>query len=575
MAKIRACAYCRVSTNKDEQEQSFEAQQRYFKEKLSKENGYELIEVYADKGLTGTKFSNRTAFNQMLYDAGIDQKKNSANIAEFRNKYISINYYLSERKPKFNLIYVKDSSRFARNTEVTVIINKLRDKGVFVYFEDLNKSTEKIDEMVLIDFMFTLAQQESLDKSNKVKFGNKRSAEAGKIRNGNLYGYIYNKDENTLREDKDEADIVRLIFSKRLEGKGSRIIARELAEEGIVNRAGKNFITNRIRLILTNPTYTGKLVRNRYEMSGTGVSKSKKYLDSEKWIIKDSDKVDSIIDKETFNRVQELITASTVSDKGVYRGRKDLAGKIKCSICGKSYIRYSANYKDKKYYYYVCTNKKKNFNVCNNINIKETDMEQSFERYLNNGVYKEEVKIYINLLKIIIVDKASVIFKDVPVEKVNEIEAEINKYKKQLARLLDQLLEDETRAFKEVFDMKKTAINDKIRVLEEELKELTIDDKIKEEKLERLNSITEKIEAYEKNISEEITREDFIKEHLVKIIVAPNNTLTVITKGIEFTTEVFSLLGMTEEEANNYLKMTTEDENEILKRAQELLEKAL
>ena len=89
---IKAVAYCRVSTDSKEQEQSYENQKNYFLRKLSKENGYDLVKIYADKGITGTSFRNRTEFNKMLSDAGIIKKDETANIGEIRSKYINTTY---------------------------------------------------------------------------------------------------------------------------------------------------------------------------------------------------------------------------------------------------------------------------------------------------------------------------------------------------------------------------------------------------------------------------------------------------------------------------------------------------
>ncbi|NKF05317.1 recombinase family protein [Clostridium gasigenes] len=557
MDLINVCAYCRVSTDKEEQKQSFEAQQRFFKNKLSKENKYNLIDIYTDEGLSGTKFRKRESFNRMLHDAGLDKVESSSNIAEVRNKYISTDYILSERKPKFKYIFVKDSSRFARNTEVNRILNRLRDKGVYVYFEDLNKSTENDTDKMLIEFIFSMAQQESIDKSNKVRFGNKRSAEAGVVRFGReVYGYTINNKENTLRENKEEADIIRKMFNMRLEGKGSRVMSKELADEGMVTRKGTKFEPGSIRYILKNPVYMGKLVRNKSKVSSIGDSSSRITNPMEEWIIEDSDKVDKIISEEIFYEVQKIILKSAKNSRGKYNGRKEYAGKIVCGSCYKNYNR-SWGVNDIKYY--VCSNRKKH-SKCMNPNLTEKFVDAEIDKYLVKGEYKTMVRGYCKLLIYIMSDKAQKIIDDVPAEKINEIQAEIDKYKNKISILLDILLEDGSESSKEMFNNKKSEFDSKIKELEKELVELNSTKKVKEEKLDKLGEIQESIEKYYSTIPEEISKKDFIQKNLIHIKVNKDKTLTILNRGMEFVFNTFNTLGLSEKEIDEYLNMTLHNE---------------
>ena len=122
--------YGRVSTGHIEQESSYENQYNYFKNKIDKE-GNELYHFYGDKGISGTSLNKRKEFNRMLNDCGIDIKKVNNQIV----------YVLSERTPKFNMIYTKSTSRLARTTDIIQIINLLKKKNVTIYFDDLNKTT--------------------------------------------------------------------------------------------------------------------------------------------------------------------------------------------------------------------------------------------------------------------------------------------------------------------------------------------------------------------------------------------------------------------------------------------------
>ena len=156
-----------------------------------KENGYKLIEIFSDKGLTGTKFANRDEFNRMLQMAGLD-----IDVVNGKSIYTASKF----KKSCFQYIYVTNTSRFARNIEVVGIIRALKEKGVYVVFKDLGKSTENPQDEMLLQIMFTMDEQESRDKSLKVTNGYKRSAiRTDKIHtNSRIYGYTLYKEENRL-----------------------------------------------------------------------------------------------------------------------------------------------------------------------------------------------------------------------------------------------------------------------------------------------------------------------------------------------------------------------------------------
>ncbi|NFA42142.1 recombinase family protein [Clostridium botulinum] len=527
---IKVSCYCRVSTNKDEQEQSFEAQQKYFKEKLSKDNGYDLVEVYADRGLSGTDFSKREQFNKMLEDCGIIKKEVKARETEIRKQFISIDYVAdADIKPKFTLIYVKDSSRFARNTEVNRIISRLRDKGVYVYFEDLNKSTENPSEKMLIDFMFSMNEQESISRSAKVRFGNMQSAKDGKVRSIKLYGYQYNKEENSLRIINDEAEIVKLIFKLRLEGNGGRAIATILNSKGIKNRKGNEWRPNTINSMLQNPTYCGKVVRNRWYSSRMYGKDIVKLNDTNEWIVEDSNKVDKIIDEETFTIIQDMIEKNRNKvgrPTGKYHGRSEFAGKIKCEKCGKYYVRNT----DRGRVFYNCSTKKQSgLKKCNSRNIQEYEIENLINPYLEKDGYKNLTKKYIDILIEKEEEKKASLYRDACTDEINNIKEEVFKYKGKLSKLTDILLADDSESVRDVFNIKKKEINNKLKELDSELDKLTTTDKQKEELVEKMNLYIKALNEAYKKIPTQITREDFINNYLYEIRVSESGELNLLT----------------------------------------------
>lgn len=534
---IKVACYCRVSTKAEEQEQSFEAQQKYFKEKLSEKNGYDLVKIYADRGLSGTDFSKRIEFNRMLEDCGIIKKEVKARETEIRKQYISIDYVADASvKPKFTLIYVKDSSRFARNTEVSRIISRLRDKGVYVYFEDLNKSTENANEKMLIDFMFSMAEQESISRSTKVRFGNNQTAKEGKVRSIKLYGYKYNKDENSLNIIQDEAEVVKLIFKLRLEGNGGRAIATILDSKGIRNRKGNTWRANTINSMLQNPTYCGKVVRNRWFSSRMYGKDIVSLNDSSEWIINESDKVDKIIDEEIFNQIQDMIENNRVKvgrQRGVYHGYSELYGKIKCEKCEKYYVRNT----DRGRVFYNCSTKKQHgIDMCNSRNVQQREIEALIEPYLHDGEYRKLTQKYISILIEKEENKKATLYIGNNKEEIDGIQRKIDEHTKRLSKLTDVFLEDDTEGATEIFKNKKNEITNEIYKLESQLNKLTISDKEKEMKLNNMNDYIKILEQSYKTIPDEISREDFINHYLYEIRVLEDGTLNLLTythKGYE------------------------------------------
>lgn len=527
---IKVACYCRVSTKSEEQEQSYEAQQAYFKEKLCEKNGFKLVEVYADRGTSGTDFHKREAFNRMLEDCGIIKKEVKVRESEIRKKYISIDYVVdADITPKFNLIYVKDSSRFARNTEVSRIITRLRDNGVCVYFEDINKSTENANEKMLLDFMFSMAEQESISRSDKVRFGNVQTAKEGIVRSMRLYGYTYNKEENSLRIIQDEAEVVKLIFELRLQGNGGRAITTILNERGIKNRKGKGWRANTINSMLQNEVYCGKVVRNKWYSSRMYGKDIVELNTRDKWIVEDTEKVDKIIDEETFEKVQDMIEDNRQKvgrSQGKYHGRSELAEKIKCEKCGKYYVRNT----DRGRVFYNCSTKKQHGTKnCNSRNVQEREVEALIEHYLVSGEYKKITQKYIDLMIEKENEKKVTLYSSTNIEEVNHINVEIAEYKKKLAKLTEAFLDDDSEGATEIFNSKKKELNEKIKVLEVKRNKLTTTDKQKEEMLQKMDQfINYLLQEYDKT-PEEISREDFINKYLYEIRVSENGELDLIT----------------------------------------------
>ena len=198
--KKRVAAYCRVSTDHEDQANSFESQQRYFRQYIQYHPDWELYDIFADEGLSGTTTKKRREFNRMIACA---------------------------ENGEIDLIITKEISRFARNTLDSISYTReLKRHGVGVIFMSDNINTLDGDAELRLAIMSSIAQEESRKTSERVKWGQKRRMEQGIVFGRSMLGYDVKDGKMTINEDG--AEVVRRIFHKFVnEGKGTHVICRE------------------------------------------------------------------------------------------------------------------------------------------------------------------------------------------------------------------------------------------------------------------------------------------------------------------------------------------------------------
>lgn len=368
--QIRSVSYARVSTDKYSQEQSYNTQLEFFKT-IAENKGEIFCEVYADKGETGTLLDNRDNFERMLYDAGIDIIKHTY------NKQTITNFVASNRNSKFDKIYIKNTSRFARNTLSKQIINELKKKGVSIFFYEQNIDTIQNNSMIL-DFYQTFDEWESKDKSLKMRTSLQNSADKNIIRtNSRKYGYKYypfDKNDRTgyysnrLEIIPSEAEVVKLIFELYAAGNGMRKIEKELRKRGIKTRENKYFGKSSIGRILDDEKYCGQ--NPIYKWSGGYVFEKHPIRKNTDYNVKDNEKIDAIISVELFNKCRDLRSKNTSGKTGKTTNTSIFYKRIKCSECGSNYNR--DNYDGIKVY--RCPQRKfRGVEACSNHYVYEND----------------------------------------------------------------------------------------------------------------------------------------------------------------------------------------------------------
>ena len=204
--KLRVAAYARVSTDKDDQANSLDNQRTYFSKYITQHEGWQLVNVFYDEGISGTQTKKRKGFMEMIAEA---------------------------ESGEIDLIITKEVSRFARNTVDTLSYTReLKKFGVGVIFTLDNIDTRQSDGEFRLTIMASIAQEESRKTSERVKWGQRRQMEKGVVFGRDLLGYTVK--DGKLYINEEEAEIVRTIFHKYTnEGKGTHVIARELQEEGM------------------------------------------------------------------------------------------------------------------------------------------------------------------------------------------------------------------------------------------------------------------------------------------------------------------------------------------------------
>ncbi len=391
MAKLKVCAYARVSTNKNDQLNSMENQKTYFENYVDRNKDICLVNIYADGGLTGTKLNNRPAFKKMLQDAGIDVTENYAT-NDKRVKKCHILYDVSDRKPLFDEIWIKNTSRFARNTMSYEIINKLRQKNINIWFIEQNINTKNTENDFLLKLFQVFDEQDSKDKSNKVLFGIKEGARKGVINaNSNLYGYKYIQKENRLEIIPSEAKVIKIIYKLYSQNYGIRRIINYLDKNNIHTRKGKKFCRSSINRILSNEKYYGANIRMKYS-TGSVLHKNSYPVITTKdnWIINRTDKIPPIISEELFNKCRTILKSKVnyKNNIGVYRGSTPYAGKIICGKCGSTYVANT----DRGRRFYTCKTKRlQGAKACNNKNISEKQLN---DKVITNCNYKNAILFY-------------------------------------------------------------------------------------------------------------------------------------------------------------------------------------
>lgn len=322
---LRVAAYCRTSTDRDEQETSFEAQKTHFTSVINDNPDWELVDIYADEE-SGTRVYKRENFLRMIKDC---------------------------EEGKIDLILAKSISRFARNTLDSLrFLRKLESLGVVIIFTKEGINTSDKSGELLISVMSAIAQQESASISQNVQLGLRYHFQEGKLCGGvhNLLGYERTPDAS-LRIVFDEAETIRRIFRMYVDGYSMRHISQVLNAEHVPGKNGRprNWNASAIQYILTNEKYMGDLMLQKYYTVDFLTKKVKPNKgELPRYYVEDNHP--PIVPKEIFMLVQEEIERRK---DVVPHQRMALSGRCICGYCSQKYRRWGSG----KYTYWRCGSK--------------------------------------------------------------------------------------------------------------------------------------------------------------------------------------------------------------------------
>ena len=491
---LRVAAYCRVSTQLEQQESSFEAQKNYYTEKITNNPNWKLAGIYADDGISGTDMKKRDEFNRLLQDC---------------------------EAGKIDMILTKSISRFARNTVDTLnTLRILRKKGVTVFFEKEHIDTHADNGEMIITVLSGLAQEESFNLSENTRWGIIRKFENGTIilNHNRFMGYTKGKD-GELAIVPEEAETVRLIFRMYLEGTSIAGIKRHLEKEGILTVTGRKIWNEgTISKMLSNEKYMGDaLLQKSYTADFLTKTRKKNNGEMRQYYITDNH--EGIVAKEIYYAVQQekqrraerrkpAVTRRAKEKKKGYSSKYILSNLLVCGECGQPYRRITWTRNGVKRIVWRCSNRVEHgTEYCKNSpTLDEEALQRAVMRTVSNVVRDSEFgSVMQNNVTLVIGQYA------------DSIQSENNETDEKIAGLEREMLQ----MVKETPDFNDGAFLEKYRTLGGEIQKLK-QKKISEANVRKLpvpSEIREKIKSMDRN---EIAFDPVLVGQLIEKIIARN-----------------------------------------------------
>lgn len=362
---MRVGAYCRVSTDSADQLNSYKSQVAYYTDMIKKNKEWVLADIYADEAITGTQVAKREDFQRMINDC---------------------------MNGEIDMVITKSISRFARNTLDTLkYVRMLKERNIAVYFEDEKINTLTMDGELLLVVLSSVAQQEVENISANVKKGLKMKMKRGELVGfQGCLGYDYHKDTKTITVNEEEAEIVRYIFNRYIEGAGGSVIAHELENLGYKTKYGSStWVQSTVIGIIKNEKYKGDLLLGKtFTVDPISKRRLENFGEEDKFYIRNHH--EPIISEEVFEKAQEILSRRNVNRGKIGEGntkREKYSRKyafscmLECGFCGGTLTRrnWHSSSQYSKVIWQCVTATKKGKKFCKHSKgIPETAIEEAF-----------------------------------------------------------------------------------------------------------------------------------------------------------------------------------------------------
>jgi site-specific DNA recombinase len=356
--RLRVAAYCRVSTDHDDQIGSLEAQTNHYIYYIGANPKWECAGIYVDDGISGTKKDKRAGLQRMLSDC---------------------------EGSKIDFIVTKSISRFARNmVDCLETVRRLTELGIHIFFEKENINTGTMDGELMLTILSSLAENESISFSKNNKWSVQRSFQNGTYRQSSPpYGYVLA--DGALIVKPDQAEVVRRIFREARGGRGSEAIARGLNADGIPASRGSQWHSSAVLWILRNERYTGdERIQKTY--TDDHFVRHINHGERDQYLIQNHH--EPIISREEFEAVAEALLLrgkgkGVVKDTRKYLNRYPFSGKIQCGECGGMFKRRIHSYAGRAYIAWCCSNHLSHGAHCSMLFLREDAIERAFVALMN------------------------------------------------------------------------------------------------------------------------------------------------------------------------------------------------
>lgn len=498
---MRVACYCRVSTKKDDQLDSLKNQIEFFRE-LTNGKGYELYNIYADKGVSGKQLKNRLEFQKMMKDARLKQ---------------------------FDAILVKDITRFSRNViDFLTSIRELKQLGINMFFTSYDMNIKEADETYLT-MMAVFAEDESRRLSIKTKFGKNITAKKGRVPN---FVFGYDKvDRYNLKPNPDEAKVVRKIFHMYIYDRlGTARIADWLTKNKVKTKKNKQtgWSQKTVLDILRNKIYIGKVINKKSEVTDF-ISGKRKTFDIDDHLIINKPNF-AIIDEEVFYMAQEILNERTNNfkiDRKRESSKYTFSNLITCSECGYSFRRCQHKYSESGnlHVWWVCSyrNAHGTDSCINSIRVNDDELINAitlfFKQFLVNK--KHMSRQITNMIKSMIEQN-----KKHDSESPEILQKRLDKLSSEKEKYMDMYKNDiinmgELKTFT-------SNINEEIQELKNKLSMFSKEIFLTDEEIQKY--VEEYLNKVEVTIGHGNLDNQHLKEIIDKIVIKPDGTVNIIIK---------------------------------------------